>query len=231
MAIAIAVFGAVGTYTQISSYELDPVTGTYDSESTVLAYFSWMVASVGASAVVFIWLSTPRPLWMDPQPAAVVRMRRSCITLSSAAFLLVFGVGSILVNDALMRDPFGGTWMALVAGMILVVAGMLLPGRRYLWGIDVDEDFKAGEVRRTPKLVGLIAISLGLAILVVSFVAGTAVTSTHFGTDEWDEKPYAVYIFLSHLVGLVMVFGGLACYAGEAPFPHWRVDYRPPGAD
>lgn len=231
LAIAITVFGAVGTFVQIDSYELDPATGTYDSESTGLAYFAWMVACMGAGAAVFILLSRPSPLWMDPQPAAIVRMRRACVTLSSAVFLLMFGVGSILINDALMRDPFDSTWIPLVAGMVLIVAGMLFPGRRHLWDIDVDEDFKAGEVVRAPKLVGLLVISLGLTILVVSFVVGVSVTSTHYRTVEWDDKPYTVYIFLSHLAGLLLVFGGLALYAGEAPFPHWRVKYRPPGAD
>jgi hypothetical protein len=228
-AVAIAVFGVVGTALELSSYELDPETGTYDLEPTELAYFAWMVASAGVGSAILIRLSGDRELWMESPSPLAVRLRNSYLLLSFAAFLLVFGVGSILINDALMRSPFEDTWMPLVAGMVAAVLGMLLPTLRPLWSIDEESEADGADPMR--RRLGAVLMMLGLAVLVVSFLVGMDVTSRLYGTREWTEEPYGLYILAAHLVGLCAVVGGLVVYCGQTPFPHWRVDYRPPGAD
>jgi hypothetical protein len=228
LVIAVAAFGLVGTVLELGSYELDPETGTYDSEPTELAYFAWLIASAGAGSAVLVWLSGDRALFEDPPSPLAARMRGSSLILSFAVFLMVFGVGSAMVNDALMRSPFDGAWMPLAAGMAMLVLGMLVPARCLLWSID-EED--AGDTGPGTRRLGALLMILGLVALVISFVAGVGITSRLYGTQEWDDQPYTLYIMAAHLIGLCVVIGGLVVYCGRTPFPHWRVDYRPPGAD
>lgn len=229
LAIAVAVLGAIMTFQLVSSYELDPETLTYDRERTELAYFAWAIASAGTAATVLVWLSKERPLWAElPSPAAA-RMRRSPLLLSSAVFLMTFAVGAMSINDALSREIFADMWIPVAVGVLLLAVGMALPGRKVIWNID-EEPGPGGEARRN-CMIGMAAMTLGAAVMVSSFALGNVVTSEYFGTPEWDETPYGLYIIAGHLVGLLLVFGGLVIYAGATPFPHWRIRYRPPGAD
>lgn len=229
LALAIGVLGAIMTFQLVGSYELDPETGTYDNERTELAYFAWAMASAGAAATVMVWLSKERPLWAELPSPATARMRRSPPLFSSAVFFLMFAVGAMSINDALSREVFADMWIPLAGGVLLLAVGMALPGRKFLWGID-EESGVAGETRRS-YILGLVVMILGAAVMVSSFTVGNAVTSQHYGTPEWDETPYGLYIIAGHLVGLLLIFGGLVMYAGATPFPHWRIRYRPPGID
>lgn len=229
LAVAIAVLCAIMTSQLVGSYELDPETGTYDNERTELAYFAWVIASAGAAAAVMAWLSKERQLWAElPSPAAA-RMRRSPLLFSSAVFLLVFAVGAMSINEALSREVFADIWIPIAGGVLLLAVGMTLPGRRFLWGID-EAPGTGGEARRACVL-GLAVMAQGAAVMVSSFAAGVAATSEYYGTSEWGEHPYGLYIIGGHLVGLLLIFGGLVVYAGATPFPHWRIRYRPPGVD
>lgn len=229
IAVAIAVLGAMAAFQLVTGYEMDPETGSYDNERTELAYLAWTMASAGVAATVLTWLSKERPLWAKAPPPTVIRVRGSPILFSLAVFLLVFAVGAMALNDALSREVFADMWMPLAGGVLLLAAGMALPGRKFLWGMD-EEPGAGGEAPRT-CVPGLVVMALGAVVMVSSFVAGVAVTSEYFGTPEWYARPYALYIIVGHLIGLLFVFGGLVMYAGATPFPHWRIRYRPPGVD
>ena len=229
LAVAIAALCAIMTFQLVSSYEMDPETLTYDNERTELAYFAWAMASVGTAATVLVWLSKERSLWAElPSPAAA-RMRRSPLLFSSAVFLLVFAVGAMSINDALSREVFADMWMPLAGGILLLAAGVALPGRKFLWGIDEAPGAGIGAFRTCAT--GLVVMVLGAVVIISSYAAGVAVTSEYWGTSEWNQEPYALYIIVGHLIGLLFVFGGLVMYSGATPFPHWRTRYRPPGVD
>lgn len=225
--IVLVAFGFVGTALMVDGVAVDSETGTMSGDE--LAYFAWAVASVGGAAAVMNLLGSSRPLWMGQPSRSLERLRGAPLVLSFATLFMLFGIGSMAINASLSKQLMGDSWVPIGIGIALTVAGLVMSSKSILWEIDESVSTRRGEDHRVN--VGLSTAILGAGIIAVSFATGLAITSDLYGTGDWEGGLFTTYILVGHAVGLLVMVAGFAMASGTTPFPHWRVNYRPPGAD